>query len=71
MSTEAMSYDKPVRHIRDYLSILGPLSRNEPVSYRGEDYTTNLAIHPVNHGGMNRHFGRLESLLLRCKFFPR
>ncbi|MGB0113049.1 MAG: LLM class F420-dependent oxidoreductase [Ilumatobacteraceae bacterium] len=39
-----MSYDKPVRHIRDYLSILGPLSRNEPVGYRGEEYTTNLAI---------------------------
>ena len=39
-----MSYDKPVRHIRDYLSILGPLSRNEPVSYRGEDYSTNLAL---------------------------
>ena len=38
-----MSYDKSVRHIRDYLSILGPLSRNEPVSYRGEDYSTNLA----------------------------
>jgi F420-dependent oxidoreductase-like protein len=39
-----MSFDKPVRHIRDYLSILGPLSRNEPVSYRGEDYSTNLAL---------------------------
>ena len=39
-----MSYDKPVRHMRDYLSILGPLSRNEPVGYRGEDYSTNLAI---------------------------
>jgi 5,10-methylenetetrahydromethanopterin reductase len=35
-----MSYDKPIRHIRDYLSILGPLSRNEPVSYSGEAYTT-------------------------------
>ena len=39
-----MSYDKPVRHIRDYLSILAPLSRNEPVSYRGEAYSTNLAL---------------------------
>lgn len=35
-----MSYDKPIRHIRDYLSILGPLSRNEPVSYSGESYST-------------------------------
>jgi 5,10-methylenetetrahydromethanopterin reductase len=39
-----MSYDKPVRHIRDYLGILGPLSRNEPVRYRGEEYSTNLSI---------------------------
>lgn len=39
-----MSYDKPIRHIRDYLSILGPLSRNEPVSYQGEEYTTHGAL---------------------------
>ncbi len=39
-----MSYDKPVRHIRDYLSILGPLSRNEPVSYQGEEYSSHLAL---------------------------
>jgi 5,10-methylenetetrahydromethanopterin reductase len=39
-----MSFDKPIRHIRDYLSILGPLSRNEPVSYTGEDYSTHAAV---------------------------
>lgn len=39
-----LSYDKPLRHIRDYLSILGPLSRNEPVRYQGEAYSTNMAI---------------------------
>jgi 5,10-methylenetetrahydromethanopterin reductase len=39
-----MSYDKPIRHIRDYLSILGPLSRNEGVRYSGEAYTTFGAI---------------------------
>ena len=39
-----MSYDKPIRHIRDYMSILGPLSRNEQVSYAGEDYTTRGGI---------------------------
>jgi F420-dependent oxidoreductase-like protein len=39
-----MSFDKPIRHIRDYLSILGPLSRNEPVSYSGEDYSTHAAV---------------------------
>jgi F420-dependent oxidoreductase-like protein len=39
-----MSFDKPVRHMREYLSVLGPLSRNEPVSFSGEDYSTHLAL---------------------------
>ncbi len=39
-----MSYDKPIRHIRDYLSILGPLSQQKPVGYRGEAYSTQGAI---------------------------
>jgi F420-dependent oxidoreductase-like protein len=39
-----MSFAKPVRHLRDYLSILGPLSRGEPVSYSGEAYSTNAAV---------------------------
>ena len=39
-----MSYDKPIRHIRDYLSILGPLSQGQPVQYKGEAYTTFGAI---------------------------
>jgi len=39
-----LSYDKPVRHIRDYLSILGPLSRGEPVNHQGEAYRTMGAI---------------------------
>jgi 5,10-methylenetetrahydromethanopterin reductase len=43
-SMMGMSYDKPIRHIRDYMSILGPLSRNEAVSYAGEDYTTHGSI---------------------------
>jgi len=40
-----MSYAKPIRHIRDYLSILGPLSQGRPVSHAGDDYTT--------HGGIS------------------
>jgi 5,10-methylenetetrahydromethanopterin reductase len=43
-SMMGMSYDKPIRHIRDYMNILGPLSRNEAVSYAGEDYTTHGSI---------------------------
>ncbi len=44
-SMMGMSYATPIRHIRDYLSILGPLSQGRPVSYAGEEYTT--------HGGIN------------------
>ena len=39
-----MSFDKPVRHLRDYLSILGPLSRQEPVNYHGEMYSSMGAV---------------------------
>lgn len=39
-----MSYGKPIRHIRDYMSILGPLSRLEAAHHAGEDYTTHLAL---------------------------
>jgi 5,10-methylenetetrahydromethanopterin reductase len=44
-----MSFDKPVRHMREYLSVLGPLSRGEPVSFTGEAFSTHAAIN-VNGG---------------------
>lgn len=39
-----MSFAKPVRHLRDYLSVLGPLSRGESVSFDGEAYRVHLAV---------------------------
>lgn len=39
-----LSYDRPIRHIRDYLSILGPISRNEPFNHRGEAYSAQGAF---------------------------
>ena len=33
-SMMGMSFDKPVRHLREYLGVLGPLSRGEPVALR-------------------------------------
>ncbi|HTO68825.1 MAG TPA: LLM class F420-dependent oxidoreductase [Myxococcota bacterium] len=32
------SYDKPARHMREYLSVLAPLLRGEAVQFRGEQY---------------------------------
>jgi F420-dependent oxidoreductase-like protein len=39
-----MSYGKPIRHTRDYLSILGPLARLEAAHHDGEAYSTHAAI---------------------------
>lgn len=39
-----MSYDKPARHMREYLSVLGPLLRGEPVSFEGEVFRVNASL---------------------------
>jgi 5,10-methylenetetrahydromethanopterin reductase len=33
-----LSYAKPVRHLREYLSVLMPLLEGKPVSFQGEEY---------------------------------
>ena len=33
-----MSFDKPVRHLREYLTVLMPLLEGKPVAFQGEDY---------------------------------
>jgi len=39
------SYDKPARHMREYLEVLGPLLRGETVNFDGEQYRVhNLTI---------------------------
>jgi 5,10-methylenetetrahydromethanopterin reductase len=43
-----MSYGKPIRHMREYLSILGPLLRNEPSSFAGETLTFRGAVEVGN-----------------------
>jgi F420-dependent oxidoreductase-like protein len=39
-----LSFDKPVRHLREYLSILVPLLHGEPVDVEGETLTAKLAL---------------------------
>ena len=36
-----MNYDKPAKHMREYLSVLMPLLRGETVSFQGEQYHVN------------------------------
>ena len=39
-----MSFDRPVRHMREYLAVLGPLLRGEPSDAAGETITGRLAL---------------------------
>jgi F420-dependent oxidoreductase-like protein len=39
-----LSFDKPVRHMREYLSILRPLLYGEAVSFQGESFSTSGAL---------------------------
>lgn len=39
-----MSFDKPVRHLREYLAVLLPLLDGRPVSHDGEDYRVHAGL---------------------------
>jgi len=39
-----MSFEKPVRHMREYLEVLVPLTRGEPVSLAGDVYQVNARL---------------------------
>jgi F420-dependent oxidoreductase-like protein len=39
-----LSYQKPARHMREYVSALAPLLRGEHVKFEGEEYRVNLVL---------------------------
>jgi F420-dependent oxidoreductase-like protein len=39
-----LSYDKPARHMREYVSALAPLLRGEHVKFEGEEYRVNAVL---------------------------
>jgi F420-dependent oxidoreductase-like protein len=39
-----MSYDKPAKHMREYIDVLTPLLKGEAVSYSGEQYRVNGSL---------------------------
>lgn len=43
-SMMGLSYDKPVLHLREYLEVLGPLSRGEPVALDGKLYQVHGSV---------------------------
>ncbi|MCB1693024.1 MAG: LLM class F420-dependent oxidoreductase [Pseudomonadales bacterium] len=48
------SYDKPARHMKEYLSILAPLLRGEMVNYSGEQYRVNNLAFSIPGAGTTR-----------------
>jgi F420-dependent oxidoreductase-like protein len=39
-----MSFDKPVRHLREYLSVMMPLLEGKPVGFAGEEFRVNGGV---------------------------
>jgi F420-dependent oxidoreductase-like protein len=60
-----MSYDKPVRHLKEYLSVLMPLSRNEPASFAGETYNVHGGISAKGSNGFGVVVAALGEQMLR------
>jgi F420-dependent oxidoreductase-like protein len=46
-STYGCASDRPVRHVREYLTALGPLLRGEPVDFRGTTLAANARVDMV------------------------
>ena len=60
-----LSYDKPVRHLREYLSVLMPLSRNEPANFDGEMYKVHAGISAKGSSGFGVVVAALGEQMLR------
>ena len=39
-----LSYSKPASHMREYMSVLGPLAEGQPASHQGDEYRVNAAL---------------------------
>ena len=60
-----LSYDKPVRHLREYLKVLMPLSRNEIANFDGEMYKVHAAINAKGSPGFSVVVAALGEQMLR------
>ena len=60
-----LSYDKPVRHLREYLSVLMPLSRNELANFDGEMYRVHAGINAKGSAGFGVVVAALGEQMLR------
>ena len=60
-----LSYDKPVRHLREYLNVLMPLSRNEFANFEGEMYRVHAGINAKGSTGFGVVVAALGEQMLR------
>ena len=60
-----LSYDKPVRHLREYLNVLMPLSRNETANFEGEMYKVHAAVNAKGSPGFGVVVAALGEQMLR------
>ena len=60
-----LSYDRPVRHLREYLSVLMPLSRGEPANVDGEMYRVHAAVNAKGSDGFGVVVAALGEQMLR------
>ena len=59
------SYEKPAHHMREYLEVLGPLLRGEPVSYQGEHYQVNAGLQVPGAGSVPILVAALGPVMLK------
>lgn len=60
-----LSFDKPVRHLREYLKVLMPLSRNEPANFEGEMYKVHASVNAKGSAGFSVVVAALGEQMLR------
>lgn len=60
-----MSFDKPVRHLKEYLSVLMPLSRGETAHFDGEVYSVHARVDAKGSTGFGVVVAALGEQMLR------
>lgn len=60
-----LSYDKPVRHMREYLKVLMPLAHNEPANLDGEVYRVHATVSAKGSDGFGVVVAALGEQMLR------
>ncbi|MEM7131292.1 MAG: LLM class F420-dependent oxidoreductase [Chloroflexota bacterium] len=61
-----LSYERPARHMREYLSVLGPLLQQEPVDYEGDFFRVNASMNVPEASPCSVVVAALAPLMLKA-----